>query len=181
MALNFDFLYGLKTGKTWWLDVLLYFVLSLLVALIISYILFGLKISFQKDHLQELEQDITKTGTRQQKEVEKKVFLYQKKLNDFVGIFEEHKVPSNLFALIEDSTLPNVWFTSFILSTSNNTLNLRGETDDFQTLARQISIFEENKLISEVNLLGSSLMGQAKIDFTLGFSFNGKLLKPFSN
>ncbi len=179
MAPWYDFLYKLKTKEYWWLDLVLYFVLSLLVASVICYFLFGLKISFQKKHLQELDQKIVETGTEQQKDLEQQVFRFQRKLEDFTVIFEDHKISSNLFALIESSTIPNVWFSSFGLSSQGYSVRVRGDTDDFQSLARQIFYFEENKLIKEVNTLSTTLTEDGNINFSLSLLFEPNLLSQF--
>ena len=124
----FDIIYQLRTKKFWWLDTILYFVLTILIATIIVYFIFDIKISFQEKKLQDLEADIATTGIPQQKELEKKVFEYQKKINDFVILLNSHKTPSNLFSFIEQFTLPNVWFADFNLDTNTPTLKLVGET-----------------------------------------------------
>ncbi len=177
----FDIIYQLRTKKFWWLDTILYFTLTILIATVITYFIFNIKISFQEKKLQDLEKDIATTGIPQQKELERKVFEYQKKINDFSILLADHKIPSNLFNFIEESTLPNVWFSLFGLSTEESQLRLAGEAKDVLTLARQIFVFKESEFIKDVEILNFNLEEEGRIKFDLVLPLNPQIFTPLEN
>jgi len=177
----FDIIYQLRTKKFWWLDTILYFTLTILIATVITYFIFNIKISFQEKKIQDLEGNIATTGIPQQKELERKVFEYQKKINDFSTLLAAHKIPSNLFKLIEESTLPNVWLSLFILNTKGPQLRLTGEAEDVLVLARQISVFKESKFVKDIEFLSLNLEEEGRIKFNLTIFLNPQIFTSLEN
>jgi len=169
--MDFGIIYQLKIKKFWWLDVIFYFTVALLLATIICFAVFALKISFQGKKLAELENKIaTSTGTAQQKEEEKKVFEYQEKIDSFANILALHKIPTNILKFFEATTLPNVWFDSFSLDSRSGEIRLTGETEGAVALSRQIEIFEENKLVKSIANLNSEQTKTGGIRFNLNMA-----------
>ncbi len=173
----FDLIYQLRTKKFWWLDTILYFTLALLVATVICYFIFNIKISFQGERLEELKDAILTTGTPQQKTLETEVFKYQKKINDFSILLAAHKTSSSFFNFIEQSTFPKVWFSEVSLDTNEPKVRLVGESENTQVLARQISFLKESEFIKDIKLLNLSLEEEGKIKFSLVFSLNPQMFK----
>ncbi len=176
--MSFDIIYQLKTKKFWWLDTILYFTLTILIATVIIYFIFYIKIPFQEEKLQDLEKDLATTGLPQQKELERKVFEYQKKINDFSTLLGAHKISSNVFKFIEQSTFPNVWFSSFSLTLKESQVKLAGETEDTLVLARQISFLKEKEFIRDVKLSNFSLGEEGRVGFNLVLSLNPQIFTP---
>ncbi len=176
-----DFTNKLRTGEFWWLDVILYFVLFLLIALIVSSFLLNIKISSQEDYLLVIEKTISEAGTPQQKELEEKVFYYQDKIDDFAVLLESHKIPSNVFSFMEEFTLPDVWFFNFSFNVNDASIRLNGESKNMLILARQIDAFQESEKITKVNVLSANISERGKIDFSLGISFNSDILNIYEN
>lgn len=173
----FDIIYQLRTKKFWWLDTILYFALAMLIATVIVYFIFSIKISLQEKKIQELKEDIATTGIPQQKELEVKVFEYQKKINDFSVLFTDHKIPSNILHFIEESAFPNAWFSLFSLNVQEDQIKLSGEIKDALVLARQVSLLKENEFVNDVKLLNFSLGEQGKVIFNLTFSLDSRIFK----
>jgi hypothetical protein len=165
--MNFSIIYQLRTKKFWWLDVIFYFVISLLIATIICYFIFSIKIYFQNKKIKDLEAAMATIGTEQQKVYEEKIFDFQKKINDFAILLGEHKISSNVFSFIEQYTLSNVWFNKFNMNEEGLEVNLSGEAETTEALSRQISILEENQYIKKINLLNSGTGEGGKINFNL--------------
>ena len=112
--MDFGIIRQLKIKKFWWLDTILYFVISLLLATVFCYLIFTVKISIERKNMGQIEEKIANTGTAQQKQLEKEVFEYQVKIDNFAALLNAHKIPSQIFDVIKKLTLPNVWFNNFV-------------------------------------------------------------------
>ena len=165
--MDFPEISQMKDKKFWWMDVIFYFVLSLLLATIISYIIFLLKDNAQRQDIAILTKELAASGTSQQKAYESTVVNYQKKINDFNNLFTNHEFASNVFAFMQAQTLPNIWFEQFNLDEKNNTVQLSGEADNMDAFSKQITVFEENKYVKNLGNLSSSIELSGKITFNL--------------
>lgn len=176
----FNIVYQLKTKKFWWTDIVFYFAIIILLFVVIVYSIFSIKIVYQRGKIQSIEENIAKTGTPEQKETERKVFEYQKKINNFSTLFAVHKISSNVFRFIEQSTFSNVWFSSFNLNPEEFQIKLAGETEDVLVLARQISFLEKEEFIKDVKLSGLSLEldEEGGVKFSLVLSLDPQIFTP---
>jgi len=174
--MDLDFIYKLKEEKFWWINVVFYLAISLLISTGVLFGLFILKNSLQETKLQEIKSKIDQTGTKQQKELENEVFAQQEKINNFTVLFKEHKIPSNLFNYFENSTLPDVWFADFAIDTNSYEVKLRGQTNGFKTLSRQIDIFRKSELIGNISVLNVR-MEDGNVVFDLSIPIGPALFK----
>lgn len=170
--MDFGIIYQLKTKKFWWLDTIFYFVVALLLATVICFFIFTIKISFQDKKLKELESGIASVGTAQQKETEKEVFEYQKKINDFAILLAEHKIPTNILKFFEKMTLPNVWFNNFIISAQGARIQISGEAEDLIALSRQLLILEGSKFFKDITELSFEPTETGRMKFNTSLSIN---------
>ncbi len=175
MNFNLNIIYQLRDKKNWWVDVVFYFVISSLLATIICYVIFAIQIYIQNEKIKEVQVALTTVGTEQQKEMEKKVFEYQEKINDFSILINEHKITSNIFGFIEQYTLPNVWFSRFSIDEKQLAIVLSGETDDLETISRQVSTFEATEYVKKIDILNSQKGTQQKINFNISLSLDSKI------
>lgn len=173
--MDFSIFYQIKTKKIWWVDVVFYFVISLLVSTVLCYLIFILKIYLQQQELKDLDQAILTVGTDAQKEQEKTVFNYQKKINDYAQLAENHKFASNIFSFLEKETLPNVWFSKFGMTVLQNQVDLSGEAENLDTLSRQTLAFEKNELVKKVSILTSNVGELGKVNFNLSLVLDPKI------
>lgn len=179
--MDFSIIYQLRTKKFWWLDVIFYFVISLLIATAFCYIIFSIKISMQNKQINDLKAAIETVGTEQQLAYEKEVITYQKKINDFAEVFQNHGFSSNVFVFMEAQTRPNVWFQNFSMDQKGAKINLSGEADDMDAFSRQVSIFERNEYVDNINLLNSSLGESDRVGFNLNLTLNTKIFGYISD
>ncbi len=170
--MDFGIIYQLKIKKFWWLDTIFYFVVALLLATIICFVIFTVKISFQEKRLKDLENNIVNTGTAEQKESEKKVFEYQKKIDNFATILASHKIPTNILKFFEQITLPNVWFNNFLIGAQTAGVQVSGEAESTIALSRQILTLEQNEFIKNISDLTSELTETGRIRFNMNLSIN---------
>lgn len=167
--MDFGIIYQLKTKKFWWLDTIFYFVIALLLATIICFFIFTVKISSQEGKLKELENSIASVGTAQQKETEKEVFKYQKKINDFTVLLAKHKIPTNILKFFEKMTLPNIWFNGFAISSDSSKIQLSGEAEDLITLSRQLFALEGSKFVKDIAELSFEPAETGRTKFNTSF------------
>jgi len=165
--MDFSAIFQLRTKKFWWMDVILYFVISLLVATLICYAIFLIKNSMINDQINDVNLALQRVGTKLQRDQEKTVINYQSKIGDFSNLLKNHEFASNVFAFMESQTMPNVWFKQFSLDAKSNAVQLSGESNDMEALSRQISVFEKNKYVKNIGALNSSLGESARIQFNV--------------
>jgi len=171
--MDFSIIYQLRTKKFWWLDVVFYFVISLLVATLFCYLIFSIKISMQQSQIRAIEVSMETVGTDQQKVYEKEVLSYQKKFNDFANLFKNHEFTSNVFAFVEEHTRPTVWFQRFNLNQKEAQVVLSGESDNMEEFGRQVAVLEKNEYVKSVSLLNSTVSESSRVAFNLNLA-----LKP---
>ena len=134
----------LKNNRYWWFDIVFYFLVAFLIALVLSYGIFWIRIvSYQKAINQQIAV-LDTVGTEQKKAQEKEVLSYIQKVNDFAGLLQNHRFSSNVFQLIQDKTMPYIWFNQFALDQKNNSVQLFGEADNVENLSRQVDNLERS-------------------------------------
>lgn len=173
--MDFNLLFQLKNNRAQWIGAISYVVYAVLIITIFCYGVFTLKAYLQSQRISQLDSKIAIYGTQQQKASETKFFDYKNKIEAFTKILDSHKISSNIFGFMEESTLPNVWFSSFNVLEAKNQVNLSGESQDMETLSRQVKIFEESKdYVKNITVLSSQMGEKGNIKFTLNFVLEPK-------
>lgn len=176
MALRIN--YQIKSRRSWWVDVLFYFALSLLAAAVLCWLIFSVKVSMQKKDIKELDSALQSVGTEQQKSFEKTVFSYQKKVNDFAVLLKNRQFVSSIFNLMEQQTFFNVWFEKFSMNKKDGEIDVSGEADNMAALSRQVSVLEKNEYVKKITVLSSKLGSSGKVDFNLSIIMDQKIFSP---
>lgn len=170
--MDLSVIFQLRTKKFWWMDVIFYFVISLLVATLLCYLIFLVKNGLQRSDIKKESAALQTVGTTEQKRQEQSVIGYQKKINDFSSLLKSHEFASNVFAFMQTQTLPNIWFKQFNLDAKNNSVQLSGESDNLDAFSRQIAAFEGNKYVKSIGTLSSTLGQSAKVDFNMALGLD---------
>lgn len=173
--MDFGIIRQLKIKKFWWLDTILYFVVTLLVATIFCFLIFTVKISVEKKNMAQLDAKIANTGTSQQKQLEEEVFEYQDKIDNFATLLNAHKIPTKIFDAIKGFMLPNVWFNNFAMDAKSSIIQVIGETDDMASLSRQIEIIEGLDFVKDISGLTFDMAESGKINFSFGIILYPKI------
>lgn len=179
--MDFRSIFQLREKKFWWMDVIFYFVIALLIATVLSYFIFLVKNSFQNEDIKKETAALQTVGTNQQKDYEKSVIGYRKKINDFTNLFKNHEFASNVFAFMQTQTMPNIWFKQFSLDEKNGAVQLSGEADSMDALSRQTAIFEKNKYVQNLGNLSSSVGDSGKIQFNMNLTLDQKIFTYISD
>jgi len=157
------------------MDVIFYFVISLLVSTVLCYLIFVLKIYLQGQQIKDLDGKIESVGTDVQKKQEETVFSLQKKINDYAVMLTDHELSSSIFGFLEKTTLPNVWFSQFSMGTKQGKITLLGVAESMDALSRQTASLEKSEFITKVDLLGSSVGESGKVNFSLNLTLDPKI------
>jgi hypothetical protein len=166
--MDFSVIFQLRTKKFWWMDVIFYFVVSLLIATVFCYFVFLFKNNMIRKQINDQVSALHTVGTDQQKSHEADVLKYQKKINDFSGLLKDHQFASNVFAFMQAQTMPNIWFSQFTLDEKSNSVQLSGESDNMDAFSRQVAVLENNKYVKNLGSLSSSLGESARTEFNMG-------------
>lgn len=173
--MDFSLLYQLK-NRSWWTEAFFYFSVVSLTVAVLTYAVFAYKYYLQDQKISEINEKIAVYGTVQQKEREKEVLDYRKKVDDFSAILNNQKFFSNALVFMEKNTLSNVSFSFFDITESLSEIRLSGETDNMSSLSRQIQVFEENKdYVKSINVLNSQLGASGVIKFVLNVSLRPQI------
>jgi hypothetical protein len=155
---------------------LFYFFIFLFFSLLISYFILTSLQQKSEALLSNLTETISRGKTSEIISLEKENLNYQRKIQDFLPLLENHKFPSRFFEFFETNTHPRVFFSQINLNSQDSLANLTGQTDSFSTLGQQLLIFEERPEVATPNLTRVSIGKDGKIEFTLNLSFNPKFL-----
>jgi len=181
--MDFSVIFQLRTKKFWWMDVIFYFVISLLIATVLCYVIFLTKNNFQREDIKKETAVLQTVGTDQQKEYEINVVNYRNKINDFTVLFKNHEFASNIFSFLQAQTMPNIWFKQFNLDEKNNAVQLSGEADDMNAFSRQVATLENEdnkKYIKSIGTLSSSLGESARVEFNINLALNQNIFSYLS-
>jgi flagellar basal body-associated protein FliL len=173
--MDFSVIFQLRTKKFWWMDVIFYFVVSLLLATVFCYFIFTFKNGMIKEQISQASIDLQGVGTQQQKQRETEVTVYQKKIGDFTTLLKNHEFASNVFNFMQAQTMPNIWFSQFGLDAKNRSVQLNGEANNLDDFSRQVAALERNKYIKSVGSFNSSLGEGARTAFNINLVLDSSI------
>jgi len=153
------------------------FLLSLILLIVLGgyYAFLRFKISSIRSGIREADDQIIKIKREKNNDTERYVFNAQKKINDFSEILEKHKITSNFFVFIDKTSYEKVKFLELGLDTETKNVFLKGETENFDTLGKQILNFKNNDFVKGLDISNISLDKEGKINFTVNFSLDSKI------
>lgn len=165
---------GANSGLPWRL-----FLFSFIVFFLSILIYFGLAFGYSG----YLESQIT-TKNEEIKELTKKIspesqniFVdFYSRLSNYKGIFDEHIYNAKIFPTLEKVTAPSVYYTNVDLDVASRTMVLSGSASDFESLSRQLYLYDQDPLI-EIYILNQSRMVEGLVNFRVTLIFSPKLFE----
>jgi hypothetical protein len=153
------------------------FLLSLIFLFILggSYVLLKFKNSSIRSNIEDANDQIVKVKAERNNDMERYVFSAQKKINDFSEVFEKHKIASNFFTLADKISYEKVKFLELNLNTETKNVFLRGETENFNTLGKQMLNLKKSDIIKGLGISNISLDKEGKVNFSVNFSLDSKI------
>jgi hypothetical protein len=158
-------------------NILLYFAICLLLFSIGAHFALDYFVKKSDLTLQDLEETLARERTEEEIILEKEVFDYKRKVEDFSILISQHAYASRFFNFFESLCHPKVWFSKINLDMTNHKLIVSGKTDTFLILDQQLLIFQQEELIKETILTKLSIGNEGLVNFTFDLTFNPIIVK----
>jgi hypothetical protein len=147
----------------------------LIIVVLICFGLWGYKISLNKDK-EVLAKKFEELQSQRNLDLEARFISLKKGIENFKIIFQDRVHPLNLFRMLEELTLPQVQFTNFDVDFSQFRLGLETKTVNYNSLAKQMVIFEQDSRIQKVDLSRLSLDSTGGVSFHLDLKLDPAFL-----
>jgi hypothetical protein len=158
-----------------WATILFAICIVLLLGLAGTYYYFYQSSDKISQNIRDRENALIKTSS--EKALEKKIILYEAKINTFAKLLSAHKKPLNIFNFLEEVCHPDVWLSDFELSSTKGMVIVSGKAKSFIALGQQLLIFKEVEYLKNVNLSEISIGEEGGVDFTLQLTFEPQVFK----
>lgn len=155
--------------------------LAMWVVLVGCFIFFKVQASSQQNKKANIESQLAALNSKENQDLESKVAKVAKKIKNFSLVFKEHKNSFRFFGFLRNNCHPNVRFSSLNLTTGKGNVILEGQTDTYQSLSQQITVFKKNSLISDFQVFNISLSKEGKITFQFAFKVDQQVLSLAGN
>lgn len=121
--------------------------------------------------IEGLDFELSQVSTREESQLEDRVFLYRDKLNDFKKIAEARRYPIKFFNFIEKQVHEDIFFKALKLDPLDNMVFLEGEAKSFQDLAEQMLILKSQESVSNISLSSIEFGGKGEVIFGMDIVF----------
>jgi len=148
----------------------------LLLVVLIYLGLTGYKSSLTEEK-ENLEERLVELTNQRDLEMEVNFMELKTDIEDLRKVLENRLYSSKIFEMLEEITLPQVQFTSLEADLSQAKLNLKTETVDYPTLAKQVVVFEQDSRIEKVDLSDVNLETSGRIGSDLRIELNPDFLR----
>lgn len=91
-------------------------------------------------------------------------------------VLSSHRRASNIFMLLEASTLPEVRFSKFSFDAASGQLTLAAEAKSYTALAHQTEIFKKSSGVSKTSLSSFSLTPAGGVEYEVDLTLNPALV-----
>ena len=159
-----------------WVNTLFFSSIVILVGVVIAFFLLGYFIEENEEILKTKKTILTQPRGAEEQKLERKVFQYQKKIDDFALLINQHKTSSDFFTFFEEIIHPQVWFSELSLNVQKAEVGLSGEAEK-TALGQQILIFRENEQIFTTDLSDVQIREGEKVNFTILLSLDPEIFK----
>ncbi len=160
-----------------WSKVTFYISIALLAAVASAYFILHNMETNLSNHLVGLKSQIELYGTPEDKAMEKEVFNQKQNIENFSVLLQDHEYPLNFFLYLQETTHPEVWFSSFQFDSEKLSASLSGKTVDFETMDQQLQIFRSQELIKKAELKDPALGEEGGATFALDLIFSPEIFK----
>lgn len=105
----------------------------------------------------ELQEQVRLKEQQLKPELLQSIFLLEDRLKSMRAHITRHIFTSHIIRLLEETTHPQVRFSSLVFAPESRKIDLSGETANYASLARQIHFFEQHPQIEKVEFGGLSV------------------------
>ena len=160
-----------------WQNIIFYFSFGFILLVILSYFVLDIYLDKAEAKLEDLEKEWEETKTEEQIALEDELSAYEKKIESFSTLINQHVFSSRVFEFIEENTHPEVWFSDLTLDPIKKEVDLSGDTENFVTLHQQVQILKANPSVKNLNLSQIAIGKEGRIDFSFNLILDPGLLK----
>ncbi|MFH0906637.1 MAG: hypothetical protein V1829_00035 [bacterium] len=146
--------------------------LSVIIVLI-SLGMFGYKTILNKEK-RELTSQIENLQSQRDLELEASFIGLKNRIDDLKDLLKKRVYSSNAFDMLEELTLPQIQLSDFDMDLSQNKISVGVEAVDYQTLAKQAVVFEQDSRIkkTEISSIDLDVSGRVTSGFIIELNPN---------
>ncbi len=155
-----------------------WFNLSFILLIIIILFCFGLwgyKINLDKNK-EILAQQIEKLEIQRDLDLESNFIELKEKIENFKKIIDKRIYSLNLLKTFEELTLPWIQYNDFSADLTKLSVDLKIESDNYNSLAKQVIVFEEDSRIENIAFSEVILERSGLISSDLSLKLNSSFL-----
>ena len=160
-----------------WQNIFFYLFFGFLLLTFSAYFILDNYLKKAETTLKNLEETLAKEKTAEEIALEKEIFGYQRKIEEFSKLIKGHLFPSKFFKFIEENSHPQVWFFKLDLSPGEGKAKLSGGAENFLVLDQQLQIFKTNPLVKNFDLVKVNINKEGKVGFDLDLDLKSSLFK----
>lgn len=114
----------------------------------------------QREALQQLESQFPVADIERREEVARAIEISK-------ALLDAHVRPSRIFPLLQENTLPAVFFSTFSYAETGRVITVSGDAPSYQAVAQQASIFESLEEVTSATFSNLSLTSRGTVNFNL--------------
>ncbi len=151
------------------------FLIILSIGVYLGSIIYGKKLNANLD---SIKKEIVSLENKRDPEQEKTIIDLDTKMSILKEIFQKHTYWSLVFKKIEESMMPEVYFSDGKVSFEGDKVHLQfsANTLSYTSLAKQMVVFQEDPLTQKIEVSNISLSEEGGINFNLSVVFPAKIL-----
>lgn len=175
---------NLSIGWPWRIFILMLIVLVLSVSVYLG-IDFGFK-SYLNSQIEDLNQRLAALNQAVDESSKNQLIGVYSQFINVRQLLNNRKTTSNLFAFIEQNTYSTVNYSSLKLDVNSMEIAIDGAAPDYNTLIKQVALFEKSALIEKVSLENVQMResqrakGATEVRFSLKLTISPKLFEWIS-
>lgn len=104
---------------------------------------------------------------------------FYSRLSNYKSIFDGHIYNAKIFPTLEKITIPSVYYTNVDLDVASKTMVLSGSASDFESLSKQLALFDQESKVKDPliqgYILNQSRMVEGVVNFRATLIFTPKL------
>lgn len=175
---------NLSIGWPWRIFILMLIILVLSVSVYLG-IDFGFK-SYLNSQIEDLDQQLAALNQAVDESSKNQLIGVYSQFINVRQLLNSRKTTSNLFAFIEQNTYSTVNYSSLKLDVNSMEIAIDGAAPDYNTLIKQVALFEKSALIEKVSLENVQMResqrakGATEVRFSLKLTISPKLFEWIS-
>lgn len=153
-----------------WINHLFYCFLAFFVLSVIGFFVLNAFLKKAQQELEYLGSALVGEKSFSDPSLEREILAEKKKIDDFSFLIGQRREMPEIFSFLQNISHPKVWFSSFDFNIDKSTINLQGETENFESLGQQLYILDSEESIAGYELGNISVSEGGKIGFNLSIS-----------